>query len=81
MVMAKPIQFTIVSDEPFDAGGAFCAIRVENMGESAITAILQVKRNRSSTTGEGFNKNKGETRQQAQDTDKAVKAVFFAPQC
>ena len=44
MVMAKPIQLTIVKDVPLDASGAFWATKVENKGESATTTIPQKKR-------------------------------------
>ena len=41
MVIAKPIQVTMVNAVPFKPAGAFCATSVENMGESAITTNPQ----------------------------------------
>ena len=44
IVIAKPIQVTMVMDDPFNAASAFCATKVENNGESAITAMLQISK-------------------------------------
>ena len=41
MVILNPIQVTMVSAVPFDVGGALCATRLENIGESAITTNPQ----------------------------------------
>ena len=41
IVIAKPIQFTIVKAVPFTSAFADCATSVENCGESATTAIPQ----------------------------------------
>ena len=41
IVIAKPIQFTIVKAVPLFFEGAFFATNVENSGESAITTIPQ----------------------------------------
>ena len=40
--MAKPIQLTMVNAVPFESELMLCATRVENSGESAITAIPQI---------------------------------------
>ncbi len=45
MEIVNPIQLTIVKAEPLLFMGAFLATRLENMGESAMTIILQKKRN------------------------------------
>ena len=45
IVMEKPIQFTMVNAVPFNFGMAFCATRVENKGESAMTTIPQNNKN------------------------------------
>lgn len=44
MVIPKPIEFTIVSEVPFESEGALWATRVENMGESAVTANPHINR-------------------------------------
>ena len=49
MVMANPIQFTMVNELPLIALGAFCATRVENKGESAITENPQININKRNT--------------------------------
>ena len=79
MVIENPIQFTIVSAVPFERSGAYCATRVENMGESAITAILHVNRKAIKATTELLNNNNGETKQQKQDNDNAITAILFVP--
>ena len=45
MVMEKPIQLTIVSEVPLASSATFCATRVENNGESAITTNPQKNKN------------------------------------
>ena len=77
--MEKPIQFTIVSEVPFDSCGALRAINVENIGESAITAILQINKNTISVIADWVNNNRGEIKQQLHDKNKATVAVFFTP--
>ena len=79
MVIEKPMQLTIVSDVPFDAGCAFCATSVENSGESAITAIPQINIKITSATGELLNNSNGEIKQQRHDMDRAIVAVRLAP--
>jgi hypothetical protein len=39
IVIENPIQFTMVSAVPLDSVNADCAIKVENCGESATTAM------------------------------------------
>lgn len=39
------MQLTMVSEVPLDCGGALCATKVENKGESAITTMPQHTRN------------------------------------
>ena len=80
IVIAKPIQFTIVNEAPLDPTGAFLATRVENSGESAITAMLHINRNTTSADTDPLNKNKGESKQQAPDKNKAIAAILFSPQ-
>lgn len=50
MVIANPIQFTIVKAVPFTDGAARWATSVEKSGESAMTTIPQKMRN-AMTTG------------------------------
>ena len=77
--MEKPMQFVIVRDVPFVSSGAFWATRVENSGESAITAALQIKRNVRSNMGESLKRNIGEARQHKHEISNAVVAVRFVP--
>ena len=79
MVIEKPRQFTMVRAVPFDSGGAECAIRVENCGESAITAIDQ-KNIVARKNSNGRAKRMGENRQQSSDRVRAVRAVLKLPQ-
>jgi len=79
MVIAKPMLLTMVSDEPFVSAEAFWAMSVENNGESAITAMLQIKRKAIKTHIALANKNKGEVMQQMQEINKAMVATLLAP--
>ena len=45
MVIANPIQFTMVKAVPRFFSGEFCATSVANNGESAMTTIPQKNRN------------------------------------
>jgi len=45
IVKANPMQFTIVIDDPFLSSGEWFATKVENIGESAITAKPQTNKN------------------------------------
>ena len=68
MVMAKPIQVTIVRAVPFRSGSARCATRVEKRGESATTVKPQ-RRSRARKSGSGSRgKKSGTTRQQRPET-------------
>lgn len=51
MVIEKPIQVTIVNAVPFICTGTFCATKVENSGESAITTNPQKIRKTIKRTG------------------------------
>jgi hypothetical protein len=77
IVMEKPMQFTIVSDEPLVSCGAFCATNVEKSGESAITTSPQKKRNKSSIVKELLNRNKGEMQQHKNDKNKEMVAILL----
>ena len=81
MVIKNPIQLTKVSEEPFTSGGAFWAIRVENMGESAMTTTLQKHRNVTSPVTELHINSSGDIIQQLNDNSKAMMAVFLALMC
>jgi len=77
IVIANPIQFTIVNEVPRDSSGAFCAITVENRGESAITTRPQKNKNRSNTESTPLNRNSGENKQQRQERNSDTVAIFF----
>ena len=79
MVMAKPIEFTMVSAVPLISGGAFLATRVENKGESATTTTPQKHKKVIRTGAEACRKIKGNAMQHIPDKNKAVVAVFFTP--
>ena len=48
MVIPNTIQLTMVREVPFESAGAFWATKVENIGESAVTANPQTNRKRKS---------------------------------
>ena len=79
IVMENPIQFTIVNEVPLDSSATFCAISVEKSGESAMTTNPQKNKKLISIPVELLNKNKGESKQQQQDRNNAMVAIFFAP--
>jgi hypothetical protein len=79
IVMANPMQFTIVSDVPLDASGAFCATRVEKSGESAITTRPQKRRKEINSTTEEEAKNNGDSRQQSRERLSDKVAILFTP--
>ena len=81
MVMEKPMQFTIVNAVPLDAAGAFCATKVENNGESAITTKPQKTRKPINKFADRKVKASGESKQQIQERSKAIKAIFLVPMC
>ena len=78
MVIENPMQFTMVSADPLDSCGAFCATKVENIGESAITTNPQNDRNIITMVVDPLNINNGETRQHAHDKNNATAAILFA---
>ena len=51
MVMANPMQLTIVKAVPFISASAFCATKVEKRGESAMTTNPQKMRNPTTRKG------------------------------
>ncbi len=77
MVTVKPMQLTIVRAVPFKEGDALCAIGVENKGESAMTTMPQPIKNSRKIPGEFCFKNRGDSRQQLQESSNAVKAMFL----
>ena len=79
MVMEKPIQLTIVSEVPLASSATFCATRVENNGESAITTNPQKNKNAMSSGVALLSKKNGDSKQQQQDKHKAMVAILFAP--
>ena len=70
MVIEKPMQFTIVIAVPLSDSGAFCAIKVENNGESAMTTNPQKSRKRIKSILFSIRKNKGVAKQHAQESSK-----------
>ena len=79
MVIAKPIQFTMVSAVPLTSKEAFCATSVEKSGESAITTMPQKIRKLIKTNGESILNKIGENKQQQQERSNAIKAIFLVP--
>src|SRR5680860_621736 len=79
MVMAKPMELTIVRAVPLDSAAALFAIRVEKSGESATTIRPQKIKKLMSKTPESCKKIRGEIIQQHPERSRAVAAVLFAP--
>jgi hypothetical protein len=79
MVIENPMQFMIVSAEPLDSSAAFCATRVENSGESAITTSPQNNKKMIKTGGEAFKINNAETKQHNPESARARVAMLFGP--
>ena len=79
MVIENPIQFTIVSAVPLNSVGALLATSVENNGESAITAIPQIRRYSKAKDEIDNSKYHGENRQQIPEINNAPAAVLFSP--
>ena len=78
IVIANPIEFTIVNAVPLVSGSVFVATRVENKGESAITTNPQ--KIKKLTKIKGLLENtKGEIRQHKPDNIRKYVAVFFSP--
>lgn len=68
---------TIVKEVPLEVTGAFWATKVENIGESAVTAKPQVNRNEMSNTKELWPMKIGESKQQIPEVARAKTAIFF----
>ena len=64
IVIANPIEVTMVNAVPLFAAGADCATRVENCGESDTTVIPQINKINKKNAGERL-KIKGDNKQQA----------------
>src|SRR5690606_26028676 len=79
MVIAKPIELTMVRAVPRDSPSALFATRVENRGESATTTAPQRRRNIMRSTAELWKNMRGESRQQIALIARAVAAVFLVP--
>jgi ligand-binding sensor domain-containing protein len=79
MVMENPMQLTTVSEVPLDSSGALWATKVENKGESAMTANPQMNRKVINRMMEGENKKRGESKQHTPEIVKAIIAVFSVP--
>ena len=78
IVIEKPMQVIMVREVPLICATAFCATRVENKGESAITTNPQkIKNARNGIAGRW--KTRGDMIQQHPDKNRAVKAVFLTP--
>src|SRR5688572_6867468 len=78
MEIAKPTQFAMVSAEPNSARGAFCALSVENCGESPTTTTPQ-KRRKARNSGVGAWKNIGDTAQHSPDAQSCTNATRALP--
>ena len=79
MVTENPIQFTTVSAVPLYSAGAFCATRVENNGESAMTTNPQKIKKANKRKKELDKKTSGERRQHKPEQNKAEAAIFLVP--
>ena len=79
MVIEKPMQFTIVIAVPLSVSGAFCAIKVENSGESAITTIPQKSKKSTKIVSFATRKKSGAIKQQIQESKSIEKAVLLVP--
>ena len=77
IVIANPIQLTIVSAAAFDWGIALFATSVENIGESAITTNPQNNRKIKKSNGDSTLSIIGEMMQQMADNNKHINAIFF----
>ncbi len=73
------MQVTIVNAVPLFSAAAFCATKVENKGESAVTTMPQNTKNPIHKYAASEVKTNGESKQQQQERSKAVKATLFAP--
>ena len=78
IVMRKPIHVAIVSAVPFSCGKAVCAIKLENIGESATTVNPQINKKIRNVNVERSNAT-GDIIQQIPEDVNANVAIFFAP--
>ena len=69
MVMAKPIDVTMVNAVPLFSDGADCATRVENCGESETTVNPHINRSNKKMPGDDL-KIIGEIKQQIPEMSK-----------
>ena len=69
----------MVNAVPFSFLGAFCATKVENSGESAITTIPQKSKKSTKVVSFATIKKSGEVKQQAQESKSIEKAVLLVP--
>ena len=69
IVMAKPIDVTMVNAVPLFVTAADCATRVENCGESDTTVNPQINKTNRKKTGDKLNVT-GERRQHIPETSK-----------
>ena len=68
---------TMVSAVPFCVSGAFCATKVANIGESAMTIIAQNPKKIKKKISEELLIKYGETKQHTQEAAKVIMASFF----
>src|SRR5438034_9059953 len=78
IVMAKPMQFAMVSAEPTYCRGALCALRAENWGESPTTTTPQNSR-KARSSGVGAWNSSGESAQHAPEAASWAKATRALP--
>ena len=81
IVMAKPIQVTMVMAVPFSAGVALFATKEEKRGESPTTAKPQNSINTINEKVDCVVKKYGDTTQQINEASKNRNAVFLVPKC
>lgn len=80
IVIAKPIELTMVNAVPLIDASAFCATNVESIGESAITDTPhKIKNTKNAHEGTALPTTTGATRQQQPDSIRASSAVFEGP--
>ena len=77
--MAKPMLLTMVSAEPFDCAGACFATSDENNGESAITTKPHNHKKINNAIVDDCCNRSGESKQQQHESNKALRAIFAAP--
>ena len=78
ILMANPIQFIRVSAVPFNSGVTDEATKLENWGESAVTAIPQRQKATRKTAVGNWNSN-GEIKQKSPEMNKGTTATFLLP--